>query len=407
MSSIYHQRLITMQKKSLKHLETVGLSIALFICCLLIIFYENIIPESFQRDHMAFINYINVPGSCWLDGGKPYCFTVGIYAKTSFLLFGHNRIALGFIQVGVALISLFIFRYILLKKYIKPSLQLVLFEIMTMFLLTLYLSIYSKEFFIFVLLILPVMIILYLFNRNIDPLRLRLRLRSKASNPFIVNLSYFAPDVLIILVLLINAYLFKEYYIIWAGFYIVICVFWRKRHDILPSVSKGVEFISIIKRMLLAYFVSVFGLAVLSTVFMNVLGNKNIISMRTMVFNKLPSSSTRIDIFHFNNIPIIEVPINCIHTVISLLFPIRIFIHPSLWRFFAFVVLMSLTVLCGFILKKAIMSYQKASVIFFVAFIMVSSVFEPDYGSYFRHLSLCFPILLYMLWTSQVLEDKA
>lgn len=195
---------------------------------------------------------------------------------------------------------------------------------------------------------------------------------------------------------LVYTYYFRTY---WA---IIIAIFWM----LYASRAVGIRPLGIICTGLLSLFV-------LAVLFQFVLG-MNLVMMRSSI----NASRVANQVIHMKSAIAGIMPatgllsswINAVYVWVILILPIPLLIMFTPYYMASFAFISSVTMQVGkkFLLLQHVGVNRKVTVmiLWLIAITLTQSIFEPDYGSFIRHLSPFFPLILYVMFEEKYLLNK-
>ena len=189
--------------------------------------------------------------------------------------------------------------------------------------------------------------------------------------------------ILCFLVLLLSALTFRTYYVIIAMFMVFVTVLF----DCYISKKQKITLKNII-------FILI-GICLFYFVFLNIAKVISPDNYQELIRVRLRTSSAASDLralFMSENLFIFS--IDYVITIVRMLFPVELLRLGV--KYFPYVIYQAII---SFILIKNIMNYKnldnkkKLALYIFIAFLMGSATFEPDFGSWVRHEAVAFPII--------------
>ena len=186
-----------------------------------------------------------------------------------------------------------------------------------------------------------------------------------------------------VMVLMISVLYFRNYYILMIAFGIIIlivCEKWLLQKEKL-SVKDVIKLIAILA---ISYFMMIVVLKVVSSSSYNEL---------IRVRNRSGAAHTQIvNIFKSNNLIIFT--INYFVIILRMLFPVEILVGIKYVPYVAYQIMISIYVIVKVIGLKQKNFSQRFAIYLYLAFLLTSAAFEPDFGSWVRHEASIFPLLL-------------
>lgn len=200
--------------------------------------------------------------------------------------------------------------------------------------------------------------------------------------------------ILFIAIAIIYATLFRQYWIIFTGFFIASKILLRKEFS--PT-----RLIIICSLMLLA----------LSLVFELIVGaplnHYRTIVNETRISNYDTNAQTMIVDFLPTGNFILEW-LNALITWFTLMFPVPLLRLFSAYHIANFALISSIFIILFSLGKTAVSNLPaRSAFILIICFTFVQSIFEPDYGSFLRHFTPMLPILIFIYTTKLNMKSEA
>lgn len=194
-------------------------------------------------------------------------------------------------------------------------------------------------------------------------------------------------------VILISAIVFRIYYIIIAMFFLFIIILFEKYIVKLKKISwKNILFILVM--IALFYFV-----------FLNIAKYIAPVEYAELIRVRLRTSSAASDmraIFHSDNLIIFS--FDYLIMIVRMLVPIELLrLGPKYLLYVIYQVFITVILIKNILNYKNINSEKKIALYLYIAFLMGSASFEPDFGSWIRHEAVVIPILLIL---SDIIKSK-
>lgn len=188
--------------------------------------------------------------------------------------------------------------------------------------------------------------------------------------------------IIFIVIAVIYAALFRAYWLIVIGFFIGALALQRKELKVI--------------KLIISCLAMLFVLAVLFDLFLDI----PLTHYREAVNNVRlagydPNANTIIkDIFPYENF--IFVWINAAIAWLLLMFPFPLLKLFTLYHIASFILISSIFLFLFFTAQKINDSNSKVCFILIICFTSVQSIFEPDYGSFLRHITPLLPLFIYL-----------
>lgn len=209
-----------------------------------------------------------------------------------------------------------------------------------------------------------------------------------------VYMATYSKDFVLFLIIIVPfVYLEKRALIIWSLFVLIYAYFFRSYWFITIALFWGIKFFVVGKPKILPYVIPLFYVFI-SFVYNYIFGTPlSLIRYLTNVDRDAESAQTAIAIFIKGESFILEAA-NFFVTLIFLIIPI-----PLLLLGKPFYIVLTLLIAVFFLnfIKLYVKEYANKDYSnifsFVIAFMLVQSLFEPDYGSFVRHLSPIYPLI--------------
>lgn len=331
------------------------------IVCTFFVSFMGIIFKTYFLDDKFFADSSNILNNVLGDASAldtSYTFTVNFYKFFNF--FNFTNINQWSFLISIVGSSLLLFAF---RKYLFSNVASIVFYFTTIFLLNIYVFTISKDFIQFLIFLV-----------------VRLIISSK--------IKYIAKIFFIFLVFVFEALFFRSYYVLVGCIFLIFYIFSKLK---MTNFSKSVLLVfSGIFALLLVKFVIPDAFSSLANVRYNV--NESRIGSddaRTMILNIIAFDNENIFVFITNSI------IN----LIRLIFPIELLFRGSITyvAFFFYQMFLEYFILKAFLLRKKFLPSKNLVLVVFVCYLLVLSLFEPDFGSFLRHELVCVPLLFNFL----------
>lgn len=207
------------------------------------------------------------------------------------------------------------------------------------------------------------------------------------------NLSIITKYILVSLVLLISVLYYRVYYILIIGFLFVILFIFKCYIQRLKKVRKK----DIILLLLILAFIYFLMLNAIKIV--DISSYNELIRVRTRTGE---AATQMLNIFKSTNLVIFS--LDYLLMIVRMLFPIELIpMGIKYWPYVFYQILISLFLIKSVLDIKKNNKSQDLALYLYLAFLLASATFEPDFGSWVRHEAAIFPILLIM---TNILEAK-
>lgn len=196
-----------------------------------------------------------------------------------------------------------------------------------------------------------------------------------------------AKFVLCFLTFILSAFTYRVYYILMAAFMILVFCLYK---FLLPKIKKVKlwHIILILMLISISYFVL---LKVLNVIYPD--------AYNEIIRVRLRTSSAASDlraIFKSENLVVLS--IDYILVLIRLLFPVELIrFGPKYAIYVLYQLTITYLVIKNVINVNSISKNQKIALCIYIAFLMGSATFEPDFGSWIRHEAVTFPVFFLLL----------
>ncbi len=329
---------ITINNSVLKRADSIFLiTLSLLICVLVAFLKEMIFPEKYFFDSLTLQYAIEHPLRARVDQ------SFGNTAKFYEIL----KIDKYFLAPVLALIVYFVVIYKLFRNYSVNYISLFSFIIITVYccMAMVYLSTYSKDFVLFLFIIVP---FVFLEKKNL------------------IVWTFFV---------IFYAYFFRTYW------FISIALFWGVRLFIVHKPRLMILFIPVYYVLIAFVYNYIFGTPL------------SLIRYITNLDRDADSAQTAIAIFINGDNFFLEA-VNYFVTLIFLILPIPLLI---MGKPFYIILTLLISVFFFYFIKLYLKENKNRSFYnifsFVISFMLVQSLFEPDYGSFVRHLAPLYPLI--------------
>lgn len=193
--------------------------------------------------------------------------------------------------------------------------------------------------------------------------------------------------VIFIIFALIYAVLFRAYWLIVIGFFIGALITQRKKFGL--------------TKLLLTCCAMLFALAIMFDIFTGVTLNHYRTSINDIRINRYDANANTIIESYLPSGSIIYEWANAIIAWILLMFPLPLLKLFTFYHTASFLLISTIFTLL-FSMKKHISDKQsKTTFILIICFTAVQSIFEPDYGSFLRHITPLLPLFIFIYLKNQ------
>lgn len=301
------------------------------------------LPDKYFYDSLRILSLTN--GSANLaDFDSSYLFAGNFFIKVNFLNFTT------FFQWSILLTLISIpFIFLFLKKYKNVKIDQLFFILVTITFFNIYIPRISKDFIQF-----AIWSLIYIV------------LKSKIKNSFKI--------IITVIIFIIEAKLFRTYYLAIGLLFVLVYLYLKSKKNHLK-----------LGRMLVITFVSMFVVLLIVQKYMPSIYNR-VINLRADInFGREGSedANTAINDLFNNNSPIIYC-VNYFVNLFRILFPFELILKGVKYiPFIIYQVYFSIMLIKKLTMKKKKKDYLLISVL--IAYILISNLFEPDFGSLIRH----------------------
>lgn len=189
---------------------------------------------------------------------------------------------------------------------------------------------------------------------------------------------------------------YRNYYILMAGFFIYLWLIYNVLISKINKVTKKNMFI-IIMSIFTCYFI-----------FLNIIKIIDNSAYSELIRVRLRESTAASDmraIFKSDNLAVFT--LDYIIMLVRMLFPIELVrMGPKYFIYFIYQIVITLLLIKNIKLINNI-SYTKRIALFtFMAFLMGSAAFEPDFGSWIRHEAVTFPVIYVMTGIKEIKNER-
>lgn len=213
------------------------------------------------------------------------------------------------------------------------------------------------------------------------------------------NMPIWLKVILATIVLYWESLVYRSYYIIISFFFIVIyCVFAMMRKKIEKFTFKNYAFI-IIGLFILVFVFLAAAQIIFPEDYMEIMEARNYSNQQgqTSAIKEVFEHNGKLEIF------MVDYVINCVR----MLFPIELLKNGVFYvPFIAFQVFMVFYLVRGLKEIKNLSETTLIALCVFLAYFMGSVLFEPDFGSFVRHEAATFPIIILMVFNSDILSKR-
>lgn len=199
--------------------------------------------------------------------------------------------------------------------------------------------------------------------------------------------------ILTIFIILLSVLFYRIYYILIIGFFVVVYLICEKFLLKTNKINKKTVF----KLLIILAFVYFIMLNIIKGI--DIASYDELIRVRT---RSGQAHTQMVNIFKSTNLVLFS--IDYFIMIIRMMFPIELLIMGVKYIPYVFYqILVSYFMINNFVSIKKISATKKIAVYLYIAFLLASATFEPDFGSWVRHEAATIPVLLIL---SNVIEVK-
>ena len=208
------------------------------------------------------------------------------------------------------------------------------------------------------------------------------------------NLTYIKKYIYILLTLFISILYYRVYYVLIVAFLIIITILCEKYLKSKEKITKNEVF------KLLLLLVSIYFVMLISIKLIDKDSFNELIRVRT---RSGKAHTQMINIFKSSNIFIFC--IDYLIMIIRMLIPVELIpMSIKYWPYVFYQILITYFIVKSIINIKSNTKEENLSLYIYLAFLLGSAAFEPDFGSWVRHEATVFPILLIITKTIKIQE---
>ena len=202
--------------------------------------------------------------------------------------------------------------------------------------------------------------------------------------------------ILSFLIYVLCFFTYRNYYILMAGFMVYLLLLYKYLISHIKKVNRK-HIIIILLSIYICYFV-----------FLNIVKIIDMSAFNELLRVRLRTSSATSDmhsIFSSTNIYIFT--LDYIIMIIRMLFPIELVrMGPKYFIYFIYQVFITYYLIKNITNINKISTTKKITLFVFIAFLLGSAAFEPDFGSWVRHEAVLFPIIMIMSGIKKLIMDE-